>query len=438
MVVITDLNAVERTTDLSPSITKKRPIVGASQLSEYLPLLKNKRVGLVVNQTSVIGHSDLNHTGNSNAQSLHLLDALLLHHVDVARLFAPEHGIRGNHSAGEKISSGQDPVTGIDIISIYGSSKRPHASHINDLDIIVFDIQDVGARFYTYIISMFYMMQAAKAANVEFIVLDRPNPHIAVIDGPMLEKEFSSFVGLLPIPMMHGLTVGELAKMIVGEGWLQNIAPLQSHSALIGEDSFTNETLQLTVIPVLNYDRDTLYSLPIAPSPNLPNHRAIQLYPSLCLFEATPISIGRGTDFPFQVIGHNKISLGDFSFVPESRPLSSKHPKLQDLKVNGQDLREHNDHRDNNNGAVSTIDLSYIINWYQAFKRADMTFFTRADFFDKLAGTDALRKMIIAGKSEQQIRQEWQADLDAYEAKRAAYLLYGEGVVSNKSDAITN
>ena len=404
----------------------KNLVLGAEQTDLYLPLLKGKRVGLIVNQTST--------TTDVNGNQQHLVDHLVRHDINIVRLFAPEHGIRGDHSAGEKVKSSKDTKTGIDIVSIYGASKRPMPKHIKDLDVLVFDIQDVGARFYTYINSMFYMMQAAKQHGIPFVVLDRPNPNIDMISGPMLDPEFSSFVGLLPIPMIHGLTVGELAKMIVGENWLEKIEPLQQ--ALKSGNSFSSRTenisdsdsesefatdatapkqLALTVIPVKHYHRTMRYQLPIPPSPNLPNHQAVRLYPSLCLFEATPISIGRGTDFPFQVIGHNQVYFGDFEFVPTSRPKASKHPKLENQKATGVDLR---------NVQVNGFTLSYLLKWHQLFVDKDQTFFTRAGFFDKLAGTDSLRKQIKAGWTESQITASWEKQIQAFKKLRSPYLLY--------------
>ncbi len=376
------------------------PVVGAEKVSSYLPLLKNKRVGLIVNQTSIVNNEE-NHPQ-------HLVDLLLANEIDVVRLFAPEHGIRGNYDAGELVDSSKDLKTGIEIVSIYGQSKRPKAQHIEDLDVLVFDIQDVGARFYTYINSMFYMMQAAQFANKPFVVLDRPNPNIGITAGPMLETEFRSFVGLLPIPMIHGLTVGELAKMIVGEGWLNAIEPLTTSSS-------TSQTLALSVIPVDNYSRDTQYSLPIPPSPNLPNQQSIRLYPSLCLFEGTPVSIGRGTDFPFQVIGFDKFATGQFTFKPTSRPNAAKYPKLENKVLHGEDLRKTD---------VSGFTLGYLLQWYKLFENENEVFFSRPDFFDKLAGTDKLRKQIEADWTESQIKASWSQDLAEFAKLRTPYLLY--------------
>jgi len=360
-------------------------VIGAEQLKSYLPLLKDKSVGLVVNQTSQIANK-------------HLVDVLIANDVNVQAIFAPEHGFRGDRDAGEKFSSSIDEKTGIPLISIYGKNRKPSAKAMENLDVIIFDIQDVGVRFYTYISSMHYMMEAAADMHVSFIVLDRPNPNGAFVDGPILEAGFMSFVGMHKIPLLHGMTVAELALMFKGEGWLNS----------------TN-ALNLTVVIIKNYQRTMPFSLPIKPSPNLPNDVAINLYPSLGFFEATPISIGRGTDFPFQVIGHDKISIGDFEFMPVSTPGAALTPKLMNKRLLGEDLRNHN---------VDGIDLSFIIKWHQAFKKTNTPFFTRASFMDKLSGTDKLRKAIVAGKTQQEIKQSWQQDLVQFKRLRIPYLLY--------------
>jgi len=363
----------------------KKILVGAAQTALYLPMLQNKRVGLVVNQTSMVGHK-------------HLVDTLIENDINVQAIFAPEHGFRGDHDAGEKFNSSIDEKTGVSLISIYGKNRKPASDVMAKLDVIIFDIQDVGVRFYTFISSMHYMMEAAADANVSFIVLDRPNPNGAFVDGPMLEPEFTSFVGMHKIPLLHGMTIGELAQMFSGEGWLNASKPLSLH-----------------VIKLKNYQRNMHYSLPVKPSPNLPNDTAINLYPSLGFFEATPVSTGRGTDFPFQVIGHNKISIGQFSFMPISTPGAASKPKLMNKQLLGQDLR---------NSAVRGLDLSFIINWHKAFKAQGVEFFTRASFMDKLSGTDKLRKAIIAGKSAQDIQLSWQKSLVEFKTLRAPYLLY--------------
>lgn len=360
-------------------------VVGAQQYTKYLPQLKNKRVGLVVNQTSTV-------------EQIHLVDSLREKNVNITKIFAPEHGFRGDHDAGAHVKNAVDSKTGIPLISIYGNNKKPSAEVLADVDVIIFDIQDVGVRFYTYISSMHYMMEAAAEQEVEFIVLDRPNPNIAYVDGPILEPQFKSFVGMHPIPIVHGMTVGELANMIKGEGWINQAA-----------------ALELNVIPVSGYTRATSYSLPIKPSPNLPNDTAISLYPSLCFFEATPISIGRGTDFAFQVIGYSPVALGEFSFTPRAIKGAALNPKFKNQAVQGLDLRQ---------ATTKGLDLSYLISAYKQLNNNDITFFDRADFMDKLAGTDKLRLAIEAGQSAQQIKQTWQAALMQFKQQRAPYLLY--------------
>jgi len=364
-------------------------VVGAEQLPRYLSLIAGKRVGLVVNQTSMIGKS-------------HLVDVLLRHQTGykfkINAIFAPEHGFRGDHDAGEKVNTIVDDRTGIPLISIYGKTRKPSQAVLDNLDVIIFDIQDVGVRYYTYISSMHYMMEAAANAGKNFIVLDRPNPNGAFVDGPILAPAFRSFVGMHPIPLLHGMTVGELALMFKGEQWLD-----------------TNNELALAVISLKHYQRQQHYSLPMKPSPNLPNDIAINLYPSLGFFEATPVSIGRGTDFPFQVIGHNTINLGDFTFTPVSTPGAAVSPKLMNKALIGQDLR-----------AITSegLELSYLINWHQAFKQQGLPFFTRASFMDKLSGSDHLRKAIIAGESAASIKAGWQIPLQQFRALRKPYLLY--------------
>ena len=373
---------------LAHANTKNTAIqVGAEQGHLYLPLLKHKRVGLVVNQTSLVNQQ-------------HLVDYLLSQKVDVKIMFAPEHGVRGNKGAGEHVESGKDSRTQIPIQSIYGKHKTPPTEIMQTLDTIIFDVQDVGTRFYTYISSMHYMMESAAKHNIQFIVLDRPNPNGAYIDGPIRETEFTSFVGMHPIPVLHGLTVGELALMIKGEKWIDNADKLNLH-----------------IVNVANYHKQDRYSLPVAPSPNLPNDQAIQLYPSLCFFEATAVSIGRGTDFPFQVIGHNQIVLGDFTFTPESRPYAAPTPKLQDQKLLGKDLRTSN---------IKGLNLALFIATYQKFKQADLAFFTSNSMMDKLAGTDKLRIAIEQGIPLETIKQSWQPGLLEFKQKRTPYLLYPE------------
>jgi uncharacterized protein YbbC (DUF1343 family) len=364
----------------------REPIqVGANQVEVYLPLLKDKRVALVVNQTSRIGN-------------LHLVDFLLSKQVNVVRIFAPEHGFRGDHDAGAHVSNDIDSKTGIVITSIYGKNKKPSTEIMNQVDIVIFDIQDVGVRFYTYISSMHYMMEAAAESSTQFMVLDRPNPNGRFTDGPILDSTYQSFVGMHPIPVLHGMTVAELARMMKGEKWIADA-----------------DKLTLLTIANTHYRRDMHYDLPVAPSPNLPNSQSVRLYPSLCFFEATPISVGRGTDFPFQVVGHNTVSLGDFSFSPESRPGAALHPKLEGQALAGVDLRH---------SSQQGLDLQMLIKAYQQFDESDLNFFERPDFMDKLAGSNQLRLAIEQGQSAQQIKQSWQPGIQAFKQLRKPYLLY--------------
>ncbi|WP_372625511.1 exo-beta-N-acetylmuramidase NamZ domain-containing protein [Arsukibacterium sp.] len=368
-----------------PSTAASPVTSGAEQLAAYLPLLKDKRVGLLVNQTSRIGQQ-------------HLVDVLLANQVNIVSIFAPEHGFRGDHDAGAKVSSGTDSKTGIPLLSLYGANKAPSAAQMQALDIVIFDIQDVGVRYYTYISSMHYLLQAAAEHNVAMLVLDRPNPNGRYLDGPVLDLAYQSFVGMHPIPLLHGMTVAELALMIKGERWIKDA-----------------DKLELTVVPVANYQRDMGYSLPVPPSPNLPNDQAIALYPSLGFFEATPLSIGRGTPFPFQAIGYDKFSLGEFKFTPVATPGAAMNPPLKDTPSQGQDLRQ---------VTAGGLDLSYLINWQQLFTEHNETFFSSPGFMDKLAGGDTLRQQIEQGLSEQQIRASWQPALQAFAAQRQPYLLY--------------
>ncbi|MEZ5197999.1 MAG: DUF1343 domain-containing protein [Bacteroidales bacterium] len=363
-------------------------IVGAERTKDYFPLLSGKRVGIVANQTSHIGN-------------IHLVDSLLYAGINAVKVFGPEHGFRGNTADGVEINSGIDANTGIPIISLYGSHKKPTPEDLEDLDIVVFDIQDVGARFYTYISTMSYVMEACAENNVEFMVLDRPNPHGDYVDGPVLEIGFSSFVGMHPIPVVHGMTVGEYAQMVNGEGWLK--------------DSIQ---CKLTVISCEKYNHNTIYQLPIAPSPNLPNNIAIQLYPSICFFEGTIISVGRGTDFPFQVIGHPDFAIGSFVFTPEEIPGVAKNPKYKGEQCYGQALQGF---EESVVAKERRLHLSLLINMNEYFKEKD-DFFTA--YFEKLAGSDKLKNQINEGFSEDEIRASWKNDLNEFKKIRKKYLLY--------------
>ncbi|CCQ09798.1 alternate gene name: yzbB [Pseudoalteromonas luteoviolacea B = ATCC 29581] len=358
--------------------------LGIEQHDTIHTLLQKKRVGLIVNHTSSI-------------EDIHLVDLLLKQGIDVRKIFTPEHGFRGDQDAGAPIENGTDAKTGLPLISLYGDMKKPSNASLSELDVLLFDIQDVGARFYTYISTMHYAMEAAAENGLQFIVLDRPNPNIRYVDGPILESQFSSFVGLHPIPVLHGMTVGELAKMIKGERWINQA-----------------ERLDLTVVAMKDYSSNIRYTLPIAPSPNLPNSKAIQLYPSLCFFEGTAVSIGRGTDHPFQLFGHHQVKLGPWEIIPKPNAGASK-PKLNGARLFASDLRD---------SVIQGLDLRPLIESYRAFEQQGELFFTSKSFFDKLAGTDKLRLAIEQGHSAEQIRASWAADLKHFEKRRAAYLLY--------------
>lgn len=363
---------------------------GADRLEELFPLLENKRISLVVNQTSLV-------------QNVHLLDTLYNKGVHITQVFAPEHGFRGDADAGEFIKNGKDYRTQVPIISLYGKNKKPQPAQLQQTDIVIFDIQDVGARFYTYISTMFYVMQACAENNKELIILDRPNP-CDYIDGPVLDMKYKSFVGMLPIPVLHGCTIGELAQMINGEGWLGN-----------------NLQCPLKVITIEDWKHGQPYSLPVKPSPNLPNNQAIALYPSLCPFEGTSVSVGRGTDFPFQIIGSPTTKNLKFRFMPHSMKGSDKHPLHQDTYCYGLNLSSEKN-------IPKGFSLQYVIQFYNYFqnltKHAEKEFFTRPHWFDLLMGTNQVRLDILKNKTEEQIRSAWQKKLNQYKEIRKKYLLY--------------
>ena len=363
---------------------------GADRLEELFPLLENKRISLVVNQTSLV-------------QNVHLLDTLYNKGVHITQVFAPEHGFRGDADAGEFIKNGKDYRTQVPIISLYGKNKKPQPAQLQQTDIVIFDIQDVGARFYTYISTMFYVMQACAENNKELIILDRPNP-CDYIDGPVLDMKYKSFVGMLPIPVLHGCTIGELAQMINGEGWLGN-----------------NLQCPLKVITIEDWKHGQPYSLPVKPSPNLPNDQAIALYPSLCPFEGTSVSVGRGTDFPFQIIGSPTTKNLKFRFMPHSMKGSDKHPLHQDAYCYGLNLSSEKN-------IPKGFSLQYVIQFYNYFqnltKHAEKEFFTRPHWFDLLTGTNQVRLDILKNKTEEQIRSAWQKKLNQYKEIRKKYLLY--------------
>lgn len=358
---------------------------GAEQPEKYLPLLQNKQVGLVVNHTSLAGQE-------------HLVDFLLKKSIKVQTIFAPEHGFRGEAAAGDEIKDGKDARTGIKIVSLYGQNKKPTAAQLKDLDVVVFDIQDVGCRFYTYISTLHLMMEACAETGLPLLILDRPNPNGDYVAGPVLDPRFQSFVGMDPIPVVHGCTVGELALMINGERW---------HKA--------KETCALTVVPVKNYTHTTRYSLPVRPSPNLPNDLSVRLYPSLCFFEATSVSVGRGTDFPFQVLGGLDPALGEFSFTPQNIPGVALNPLNEGKICYGVDLRTLTN--------APTFTLKYFLDFYHQYKN-EKDFLTRETWLNTLAGTDQLIRQIREGKSEDEIVRSWQPELENYRQLRKKYLLY--------------
>ncbi|SFF55085.1 exo-beta-N-acetylmuramidase NamZ family protein [Sunxiuqinia elliptica] len=370
---------------MSLQVTAQEIRPGAERTKEYLPLLEGKNVGLVINHTSVV-------------KEQHLLDFLLENDVQVKKIFSPEHGFRGNADAGEQVSDQRDSKTGLPIVSLYGDNKKPKPEQIEDLDVLIFDIQDVGVRFYTYISTMHYVMEACAENNKPVVVFDRPNPNGDYIAGPVLKEDFHSFVGMHAIPIVHGLTVGELARMINGEGWLAE-----------------GKQCDLTVIPVANYSHKMGYSLPVKPSPNLPNDRSIRLYPSLCFFEATSASIGRGTYFPFQVIGYPDKRFGDFEFTPESIEGMSKNPKQLGKVCYGIDLRTSSCHE--------RFSLSYFLDFYNKFEDKS-EFLTRERWFNLLSGTDKVLEAIRAGQTLEMIEASWKPELEAYQTMRKNYLLY--------------
>ena len=373
--------------DPAKSVAASKIIIpAADQLEAYLPLLKGKKVGLMGNQTSVVGKE-------------HLVDVLLRNKVDIQFAFAPEHGFRGDIERGEKVSNDFDAKTGLPLYTLYGKNDKAD-SIVNSVDVMIFDLQDVGARFYTYVASMHRVMQLAANHNKKVIVLDRPNPNGDQVDGPVRKDDkFKANISYHKIAMIHGLTVGELAKMINGEGWLDK-----------------GKQVDLTVIPVKNYDHSMKYDLPVIPSPSLPNYTSIRLYMSLCLFEGTDISVGRGTDWPFQVIGYPNPNLGTFTFTPGTRPGMAAHVEQQGKLSYGLDLR-------NVDAEAEKFTLKYLIDFYNNSGLKEK-FFARPEFFDKLAGTDQLRKQILAGKTEAEIKESWKKELSAYKEMRKKYLMY--------------
>ena len=356
---------------------------GADNFDAYIPLLKNKKIGIVTNQTGIL------------TNKTHLVDFSLEKKINLLKIFAPEHGFRGTADAGEHVIDGKDLKTNLPIISLYGDNKKPKPEQLAEIDILIFDLQDVGARFYTYISSLHYIMEACSENNIQLIVLDRPNPNGGIVDGPILEKEFTSFVGMHPIPLLHGMTIGEYAKMINGEKWLKN--KIQCN---------------LTVIPCLNYNRNMEYSLLTKPSPNLPNDQSINLYASLCLFEGTNVSVGRGTEKQFQIYGSPFLPKNGFSFTPVPN-FGAKEPTHKNQICFGEDLTSI--------PKVKQLELKWLIKSYQ--NTSDKSKFFNA-FFTKLAGTKKLQQQIEAGVSETEIRKSWEKGLNEFKKTREKYLIY--------------
>lgn len=375
-----------RNTTTNGQVLQGRITPAAERSHLYLPLLQGKKVAVIVNQTSMVG-------------KVHLIDHLLRNGIDVSLIFSPEHGFKGDADAGEKIEDGDtDSYKGIPVRSLYGENKTPKIKDLRGIDIMVFDIQDVGVRFYTYISTLHHVMESSVETTTPLIILDRPNPLAGYVDGPILEDEFKSFVGMHPVPVVYGLTIGEYAQMINGEGWL-----------------IYNSKADIKVIPIGNYSHDATYILPIKPSPNLPNNIAIGHYPSLCFFEGTTVSVGRGTEAPFQQIGHPAYK-GEHSFTPRSGP-GSKYPKHENKLCGGVDLKKT---LPSNDG----LDLSYLIAFHAALKEAKEPFFNENNFFELLAGTAQLRKMINEGIHEDEIKAHWEPGLLEYKMMRKKYLMY--------------
>lgn len=370
-----------------PSSSTRTIVTGAERMERYLPFLQGKRVAVASNHTGTVGRS-------------HIVDTLLSAGVTVVKVFAPEHGFRGTADAGEHVTNEQDARTGLPIVSLYGRNKKPTAQQLADVDVVLFDIQDVGVRFYTYISTLHYVMEACAENGKALIVLDRPDPNGFYVDGPVLDTAFRSFVGMHPVPLVHGMTIGEYANMINGEGWLK-----------------LGVKCDLQVITCIGYDHTVHYDLPIRPSPNLPNMAAVYLYPSLGLFEGTMVSVGRGTEQPFQCIGFPGWSKGDFAFTPRSMP-GAKDPPYKDTTCNGLDLREYGEFITR---LEPRVHLEWLIATYGA-ARDRSRFFT--PFFDRLAGGKALREAVMRGESEEGIRASWEPGLKKFGAVRKKYLLY--------------
>lgn len=364
------------------------PIPAAHLTPKYLDYLKNKRVALVVNQSSTI-------------KNVHLVDSLLRLNINLKKIFCPEHGFRGNEDAGATVTNSIDSSTNLPIISLYGKNKKPNASDLKDIDIVVFDLQDVGVRFYTYLSTLHYVMEACAENKIRLLVLDRPNPNGYYIDGPIMQAEHTSYVGLHPVPIVYGMTIAEYAKMINGEGWLKN-----------------KVKCYLQIVRNAEYTHASKYTLPIKPSPNLIDQDAITLYPSLCLFEGTVISVGRGTYQPFKVFGHPKLSMYSFQFTPQSIPGMSLEPPNKNETCFGLNL---NDYVNDSTQSLGKIHLEWLLDAYKNYPEKEKFF---NPFFEKLVGNKQLKQQIMDGKSEEEIRESWNKDLENFKLIRAKYLLY--------------
>ena len=367
--------------------SKQKPIsvlrTGADQLDVLVPKLKDKRVALIVNYTAMVGKT-------------HLADTLKSYGVSIKKIMSPEHGFRGTATAGEHVKDGFDTKTGLPVVSLYGDNRKPTAVQLEDVDVLIFDIQDVGVRFFTYLGTLHYVMEACAETNKKVIVLDRPDPNGSYVDGPVLLPKHKSFIGMHPVPVVHGMTVGEYAQMINGEGWLDG-----------------NKKCELEVITMKNWTHADKYSLPLKPSPNLPNDQAVRLYPSICFFEGTALSLGRGTMMPFQVIGHPDLKNMPFQFTPVDVPGMAIDPPLENKVCFGLDLRQVD--------VQKKVDLHYLIDMYKAFPDKEKFF---VPHFARWAGNEILAEQIKDGLSEEQIRATWQKDLDAFKEMRKKYLLY--------------
>jgi uncharacterized protein YbbC (DUF1343 family) len=379
---------------LNVSAQNRRPVSGgktiqpaAAYLPAYLPLLKGKRIAVVANPTSTIGQT-------------HLVDTLTSLGITIRCIFGPEHGFRGNEPDGKGIANETDPATGIPVISLYGDHKKPLPADLNSVDLVVFDIQDVGVRFYTYISTLTLVMEACAEKDIPLLLLDRPNPHGYYVDGPVLDTAFASFVGMHPVPVVYGMTIGEYARMVNGENWLPD-----------------GRHCELTVIPCRNYTHASRYALPVRPSPNLPDMNSVYLYPSLCLFEGTIMSVGRGTRTPFRMYGHPEYPGGNFEFRPEPIPGMSENPPFKGQLCRGVNVEDQA-------SVIRTqghLELSWLLDACRKMNKKENFF---SSYFDKLAGNDLLRRQILEGKSEKEIRKSWAPDLHHFMKIRKKYLLY--------------